>query len=263
MRLPIITGVAATALICAAAAAVAVADGFNTYSATLGFSPAKPGSPRTPSGLSFTENFAATGTGGNRTAPLTDVKTKIYGVVASPNGFPICSETRIANAHSDLGCPRGAMIASGDITAVIGPTADVSTDAPGTFNCNPLLHLWNGGHGTDVFFFVVRAPDHVCGPIQTGDIGPYTGTLKTRGRSLVFDTPVPPYVSFPITGLEGSIESLHLRTLNANRSINGRNVALLASVGCQAGKRPYSVSFTAEQPGAPSQTVVVSHEAKC
>jgi hypothetical protein len=262
----IVVTATALAVLIAAVSAYAAAGGINTYTATIKFSPNKAGSGKSPSAVAFTETYNAAGTNGNRTAPLTDIKTTLYGVVSNGKAFPTCSQAKIAAAHSDAGCPKGAMVASGAIKATLGPTASQSASAPGQLPCNPLLHAWNGGQGKVVFFFVDQAPDHECagGAIQTGTVGPFTGTVKTVGKNLVMDTPIPAYVSFPLAGVEGSLTFETLHFVKASKTVHGKTVLLSASVACKGGKRPYSVAFTAEPgPGGTPQTDTVTGTQKC
>jgi hypothetical protein len=254
----------ALAVLVTAVSAYAATGGFNTYTAKISFSPNKTGSKKAPAAVAFTERYVANGTGGNRTAPLTDIKTTLYGVVASGKGFPTCSATQIANAHTDAGCPHKALVATGAITAILGPIADPSASDPNQIPCNPILHAWNGGGNKIVFFFVDQAPDHSCGPIQTGSVPPFVGTVKTVGKNLVQDTPIPSYVSFPIPGVEGSLTSETLHYLKVTTKVKGKTVAYNSSVGCKNGKRPYSVAFSAESaPGGTSQSDSVSGTQKC
>ncbi len=259
--------VVATALVVliAAASAFAASGGINTYSATLKFSPNKAGSGKAPFALGFSQNYAAGGINGNRTAPLTDITTKIYGVVSDGKDFPTCSLAKVAAAGSDTGCPKGALVATGSITAVIGPQADQSS-AAALGSCDPLLDVWNAGQGKLVFFFVDQGPNHLClnGGITTGEVGPYPGSVKTVGKTLVMDTPIPNYVSFPV-GLEGSLTSLSLKWKNLSKKLsNGKTVHYGVSVACKGGKRPYSETFTAEAGagGAPSSDTVTGTQ-KC
>jgi hypothetical protein len=254
----------ALAVLVTAVSAYAATGGFNTYSAKLSFSPNKAGSSKAPAANGFTEHYVAGGTNGNRTAPLTDIKTTVYGVTTNAKSFPICTLNQIANAKSDAGCPKGALIATGSITAIVGPTNDQTTGAPGSASCDPLLHVWNGGQGKAVFFFVDQLPDHGCyhGVITTGSVGPFVGAVKTVGKNLVLDTPVPQSVSFPVAGLEGSLTTLTLHYLKLTKKVGGKTVAYGQSVGCKSGKRPYSVTFTAELNGQ-SQSDTVSGSQKC
>lgn len=250
----------ALAVLVAAAAAYAAGSGLNTYSAKLKFSPNK-----AAGSLGFNQTYQAGGTNGNRTAPLTDIKTKIYGLVSDGKDFPTCSLSKIAGAGSDSGCPKGALVASGAITALIGPQTNQSSAATlGT--CDPLLHVWNAGQGKLVFFFVPQGPNHLClnGAIGPGAVGPFPATVKTVGKTMVMDTPIPNYVSFPV-GLEGSLTSETLAWKHVTKKLkNGKTVAAITSVGCKKGKRPFSVAFTAETAlnGTPS-TQTVSGSAKC
>lgn len=254
--------VTALAVLVAAASAYA-AGGFNTYSAKINFSPNKAGSGRAPAAIGFTEHYKALGTAGNRTAPLTDIKTTLYGVVTNTKAFPTCSATKIANAHSDSSCPHKALIATGGITATLGPTSDQSQAAPGQAPCNPVLHAWNGGGNKVVFFFVDPSPT-TCAGLTTGAVPPFVGTVKTVGKTLVMDTPIPAYVSFPITGIEGSLTSETLHFLKSTTTVKGKSVAAIASVGCKKGKRAYSVTFSAENgPGGQVQSGTVSGTQKC
>jgi hypothetical protein len=243
----------------AAASAFAATGGINSYTATLKFSPNKAGSGKAPSATGFTQSYVANGTNGNRTAPLTDIKTTIYGMVSDGKDFPTCSVAKIVAAGKDTVCQKGALVASGSITAILGPTADPSASDPNIVPCNPLLDVWNGGQGRLVFFFVDQAPNHTCGPLQTGGVPPYLGTVKTVGKNMVQDTPIPSYVSFPITGVEGSLTSLTLHWKNLSTKLkNGATVHYGASVACKGGKRAYTVAFTAESSpgGTPSVTAV-------
>ena len=60
------------------------------------------------------------------------------------------------------------------------------------------------------------------------------------------DTPIPDFVTSPL-GLAGSLEIEHLKWINLSK-VKGKKVNILTSVGCQKGKRPYSVAFTATLP---------------
>ena len=251
----------ALAVLVTAVSAYAATSGFNTYTAKLSFAPNKAGSHKAPSALGFTQKYVANGTNGNRTAPLTDIKTKIYGVVPNSKAFPTCSAAKIAAAKSDTVCPKGALVATGGITAIIGSASDPSASAPGSQPCNPILHAWNGGGNKVVFFFIDPTPT-TCAGIQTGGVPPFVGTTKVVGKTLVMDTPIPSYVSFPLPGVEGSLTSETLKWLKVTKKVHGKTVAYNQSVACNKGKRPYSVTFTAEMNGQP-QSSTVSGTQKC
>lgn len=254
----------ALAVLVGAVSAYAATSGFNTYGAKIQFAPNKAGSKKAPAPIAFTEKYVAGGTGGNRTAPLTGIKTTIYGVSVNAKGFPTCSAAKIASAFTDAGCPKGALIATGAITAILGDVSNPSTSDPNQTPCNPLLHAWNGGGGKIVFFFVDQAPQHTCGSLQTGQVPPFVGTVKQVGKNMVQNTPIPSYVSFPVSGVEGSLTSETLHFLKVTRKVHGKTVAYSSSVGCKSGKRPYSVTFTAETaPGGTVQSGTVSGTQKC
>ena len=251
----------AVAVLVAAASAFAATGGLNSYTASMKFSPNKAGSGKAPSALAYTQKYVAGGTNGNRTAPLTDIKTKTYGLVTDGKDFPTCSVAKIEQAGTDAGCPKGALVATGSITATLGLATDQSSSAPGQLSCNPSLHAWNAGQGKVVFFFIAPATGpHACagGALTTGGIQPFVGTFKTVGKNLVLDTPIPQKVSFPLPGYEGSLtsETLNWKKLSTTLK-NGKTVRYSASVACKGGKRPYSVQFTAQVgAGSPvSQTV--------
>jgi hypothetical protein len=257
--------VIATALVVLGTAAAAYAA-INTYSASLGFTPKSAGSASKPAPLSYLQNLKASGTNGNRTAVLLDMKTKIYGLTEDGKDFPTCSLSKIAAAKTDTGCPKGAKVASGDITALLGPAGNFSSTAPGTGTCDPDLDVWNSGQGKLTFFFV-DTPTHQClgGALQTGSTGPYPATYKTQGKYLVVDVPIPTYIDFPVSGLDGSLQSEHLVWLKESKKVHGKTVAAISSVGCLKGKRPYSTTFTANLPtaGAAKETHTVSGSAPC
>jgi hypothetical protein len=251
----------ALAVLSAAASAFAATGGLNSYTATLKFSPNK-----AKTALGFTQKYVANGTNGNRTAPLTDIKTTVYGLVSDGKDFPTCSKAKIVAAGNDTVCPKGALVATGAITATLGPVADQSSTAQGQLPCNPVLDVWNAGQGQLTYFFVDEG-SHTCagGAITTGEVGPFTGTIKTVGKNMVMDTPIPSYVSFPLGGVEGSLTSETLNWKNLSKTLkNGKTAHFGTSVACKGGKRTYSVAFTAETgPGGTSSTDTVAGTQKC
>ena len=242
-----------------AAGAAYAASQINDYTATLKFSPTKAGTASKPVPISYTQDYKADGTNGNRTAVLLDIKTKIYGVKADGKDFPTCSASAIAKAGNDTVCPKGARFATGDIVAALGPKNNFQT--PGT-PCTPQLDVWNSGQGKLTFFFVDTAT-HPCIGLKTGTVPPYPGTYKMQGKYLVIDVPVPSYVSFP-AGLAGSLQKEHLVWAKMSKKVKGKTVAATAAVGCQGKKRPYSVTFKATLPTTgQTQTSTVNATGPC
>lgn len=257
-----------TALVATMAAATAYAastSAINTYTAALKFSPNPAGTASKPAPLGFAQIFGAAGTNGNRTAVLSDIRTTIYGLKVDSKDFPTCSESKIASAQTDAVCPKQAQLASGSITAVLGPVSNFSSSAT-QYPCNPDLHAWNSGPGKITFFFVDQGSNQcLSGAIKTGQVGPYSATYKNVGKNFVLDVPIPSTVDYPLgpTSLAGSLTSETLNWLKVTAKVHGKTVAAISSVGCLHGKRPYTNTFTATLPGTGTQTVTVPGSAAC
>jgi hypothetical protein len=250
----------AVAMLIAATAAFA-ATSVNTYKATYSFSPKSAGSAKKPVKSSFKQNIQVTpGTAGDRAGVLLDIKTTIYGLKVDGKDFPTCPASKITS--SDTACPKGAMVASGSIKALLGPPTNPAASAA-VGSCDPLLHVWNGGQGKLVFFFVdTPAPPHQClgTAITTGSVGPYPGTYKQVGKNLVMDTPIPDSVDYPA----GFVGSLGSETLNWKGQSSKGHISI-ASVACKGNKRPYSTALTAApiQTRTALETVTVKGSAAC
>jgi hypothetical protein len=253
--------IACTAVAVLVGASVAVAATLNTYTAAIKFSPSKAGSKKKPVPVGFTETYtAANDVPGSRAAPLTDIKTTIYGLVSNAKHFPTCDGTQISIKKSDSFCPKKALVASGPVNSLLGGT-DLSQ--PGAA-CNPFLHVWNGGKGKLWFFFTTDAT-HQCGTLHTGDTNAYPGFVKQVGKNQVTDVPLPPFVSTAVAGhssLYGSLIKQVVTFKKLTTKVKGKTVGFNSSVACKGGKRPYSVAFTATST-AGSETKVVKGSAKC
>jgi hypothetical protein len=266
----IVTAVAALGLAVAADAAAPL----NTYTSSLRFTGNPAGSALKPRNLAVTAAFTMGGTGGNRTAPVSDIKATIYGLVSYGQFFPMCSLTKIADAKNDNVCPPGALVASGTVAATVGPTDDQSAGASGQLPCDPIVHVWNAGLGKLVFFLVEDAT-HQCanGAITTGSVPPWpgtgnlagsTGTLNSLGKWLVVDVPIPNYVDYPISGIEASIESIRLTFSHAiKHDSHGATYEFIGAVGCQHGQRPWNVAITAAEPGGTPVTQTQAGTQRC
>ena len=128
-------------------------------------------------------------------------------------------------------------------------------------SCDPVLDVWNSGPGKLTYFFR-DTPTHQClnGGLKTGQVGPYPGTYKQQGKSMVIDVKIPKYVDYPTSGLVGSLSSEHLVWSKQTNKVKGKTVAANASVGCMGNKRPWSMTFTSTLPtaGPAKETKTVS-----
>jgi hypothetical protein len=260
VRRTIFIGTAIAVLVGASAAFAS----FNAYTVSTKFSPTKAGSAKSPVALSFTQVYKAFGTGGNRAAPLTDLKTSIYGVVSNAKQFPTCSLSKITNAKNDNVCKPGAKVATGNVSSLLGPGNDGSPTAtlggkPAVVSCKPGLDVWNAGNGQLVFFFTAKSALQ-CGGLKTGDTAPFLGHTYKQGKYLVVDVPQPTDISTKVANQRNLYSSLILETLVWKKGF-------IKAVGCQSGKRPWTQSFSAQNyvgaAGGTRSTTVVKGSAAC
>ncbi|HLY50934.1 MAG TPA: hypothetical protein VKR21_17220 [Solirubrobacteraceae bacterium] len=275
MRRSIILG-AAVAVLAGAAAAYAASAGFNGYAAKATFSPKAAGSKSKPVASGWHELWSASGTNGHETAPLTKIVTKIYGVRWDGKDFPVCTAAMINNASNAHGwnkvCPKGSQVGGGPVNSMFVPAT--TPGGPGT-PCNPYETVYNAGQGKRTIFFeetpYAPGPQYTCagGTVTTGAAPAYTETYKVKGGYEVLTTTLPPSVSTSAGGIPGiyaSLVKLNVTFPKVTRKVKGKKVSYQWSVGCKAGKRPYSFTFTAQnyQGQSPStQTTTVAGKAKC
>jgi hypothetical protein len=262
LRRIMIATAALAVLVAAGVASAATSTTFNSYGGSLTVKPKSAGSPTKPSPLGFTQILAAkSARAAYNAAPLVDIKLTMYGLKVDTKDFTAtCSISFMTLHKSDAGCPKGSMVASGDVTAAVGPTNLQGA----TIACIPLLHVYNTGGGGLAFFFVITGA-HQCAGQSTGSVPPYPATIKAGPRNtLVQDTPLPPDASTDAANLHlyGSLIHETLVWPKLTTTVKGKTVSFLSSVGCKAGKRPWSISYTATD-GATKQTAVVSGSQKC
>jgi hypothetical protein len=255
LRRIIIIGTAVAVLV---GAAVAYAADFNNYSGSkLAFSG--------KTTLGMVETLKANAPQGDRAAPLTDIKVTIYGATLNGAKFPKCTDSMIeANKTKyDGACPSGSRIGSGPVHAVLGPSTTPSTS--GEVNCDTVLHVYNGGQSTQVFFFTTQSATS-CGGLTTGSTAPYDGHISHAGKNLVIDVPLPPDVSNKVgnqNGFYGSLIQEVLTFTKSTRTVHGKQVGYMQSTGCKGGKRPYSIKFTSQNYQGQSESSTITGSASC
>jgi hypothetical protein len=260
-----------TALAVLAGAASASAASFNNYAGSgLKFSPTGAGTPAHPRIVNMTETLRANAPAGDRAAPLTDIKLKVYGVRTNGNLFPTCTDSQIeANiVKYERACAPKSRVAQGPVHSALGPSSNPSQSA-GTA-CNPYLKVFNGGKSSQVFFFTT-APDapsqYTCAGLSTGSTAPYDGHISYQGKYWVLDVPLPPDISNKVAnqpGLYASLLTEVLSPISESTKVAGTTRGYMESVACQGGKRPYSITFTAQDYGTGArETQTVSGAAAC
>ena len=94
-----------TALFVLGAAATAYAA-INSYKATMTFTTKKAGTSKKPVPMGYTQDIQVSGTNGNRSAVLLEIKTKIYGLAIDAKDFPTCSLAKMSKPPYDAACPE-------------------------------------------------------------------------------------------------------------------------------------------------------------
>jgi hypothetical protein len=269
--------ITAAAVLLGAVAAYAASSDFNTYTASLGFAPGKAGTPAKPSPYAMREVWTAKGTNGHQAGPLTRIVRKIYGVRWDGKDFPVCTAKMINDAGSkdkswNKVCPKGSLLGGGPVNALFVPANNPnSAGVP----CNPYETVYNGGQGKRTIFFeeapFAPGPQYTCagGAVQTGAAAAYTETYSVKGGATVLDAPQPPATSTAAGGLPGvysALLKLDLKFPKLTKKVKGKTVSYQSSVACKAGKRPYSLTFTAQNyagQSPPTQTTTISHKVSC
>jgi hypothetical protein len=254
-----------TAFAVLAGATAAYAAFFNNYSGSKWiFSPKVAGSKAHPAPIGATEILKASAPAGDRAAPLTNITSTIYGVVSNGGKLPKCTDSMIEANKTlfDKACPKGSYIGGGPVHALLGPSADPSMSSG--VNCDTVLHVYNGGPNTQVFFFTNDAT-HKCGTLTTGSTAPYDGHISHHGLNWTINVPLPPDISNKVAGQPGLYGSLVTETLVFPKSttVNGKTLHYMDSIACKTGKRPWSIKFTAQNYNGGSETQTVKGSDKC
>jgi hypothetical protein len=247
----VVVGTALAVLVGAGVASAA----YNTYGATSLTISKGVGSAKKPVALRMVEKLVATAPMGERAAPLTNIKLTIHGVKLDAGKLQTCSDAKILqNKISPTGaCPKGSLIGTGGVQARLGSGSN--NTVPGT-PCNPYLNVFNGGPKTQVFYFWTKSANN-CGGLATGSTAPYDGHISYKGGNAVINVPLPPDISTKVAGQPNLYSSLIAQTVNYAKQ------GYMVGVGCQKGKRAWSVAFTAHDYNGSNETQTVSGKAAC
>jgi hypothetical protein len=240
LRRIIIIGTA-VAVLGSGAAAWASSSDPNSYGGSISVSPAKAGSAKKPviDGWAQTINVTSN-QAGKTSAPLTDIKTRIYGLRVDSKVAKTCSSSKIESNY--LSCPGKSLVAKGTVTSRLASPARTSS-----VNCGPLtLHVYNGGKNYVWFFFIVSGGPASCPGAHTGSAAPYKGTFSRANGYLVLNVKLPPDISTNAANLGAfaSLQHEQLTWTKISKKVSGKKVGYFSSVGCKKGKRPWKVTYT-------------------
>ena len=235
----------------------------NNYSGTTQTFSKGAGSNKKPVGIGYKQTLKATNNDPSKAAAvLVNIRVKIYGLKSNAKQFPTCSAAKMVQLKSDKFCPKASKFATGTVNSLLGnPSLTKSTRTP----CNPNLDVFNAGKGKLWFFFTTHSALQ-CAGLTTGSTAPYAGKVSQQGKWQVTNIPLPPDISTKVANQANFYGSLIKETLNWSKisvKVKGKKIYNNVSVGCQKGKRPWSITYTATTNGHDRQTSTVSGSAKC
>lgn len=245
------------------ATAAYAASAINDYSGTKQTFSRGVGTAKKPVGVGFVQDLRAKNLDSSKAAfVLVDITTKIYGLKSNAAKFPTCSDKKMSSLKSDSFCPKGSKFATGHVNSLIG---DSTLAMSSRFQCNPGLDVFHAG-GNKLWFFFTTSLKNACGPLHTGDTAPYPGFITQQGKWQVTDVPLPPDISTRVAGhsnLYGSLSREVLTWAKLSTKVKGKTVFANESIGCQKGKRPWEIDFTAVDGSGKKVTQKVKGSSKC
>jgi hypothetical protein len=252
----VIIGTALAVLVGATAAYAA----YNNYAGTTTKVSKGVGTKKKPVGLSMVQTLNASAPTGERAAPLTNIKTTLYGVKLDAGKLPVCTDAKILqNKVSPTGaCPKGSLIATGVVNALLGPGTNnaASSGTP----CNPHLNVFNGGPNKQIFYFWTKSSSD-CGGLTTGATAPFDGHISYKNGNVVVNIPQPTDISTKVAGQPNFFSSLIHEVLSYPKKVKGKGY--MVGVGCKAHKRPWTATFTSHTYTGGSETSKVSGTTPC
>jgi hypothetical protein len=240
--------------------AAAAYAAYNNYAGT-GVTVSKGvGTAKKPVGLSMVQTLKVSAPTGQRAAPLTNIKTTLYGVKLDAGKLPVCTDAKLLqNKISPTGaCPKGSLIASGRVNALLGAGTNQSASAGAP--CNPHLNVFNGGPNRQVFYFYTQKAND-CGSLATGSTAPYDGHISYKNGNAVVNIPLPPDISTKVAGQPNFYSSLIGESLSYPKTVNGKGY--MVGVGCKKHKRAWTVTFTDHKYGGGGETRTMSGAVAC
>jgi hypothetical protein len=249
-----------TALAVLVGSTAAYAATYNNYTGT-GVKVSKGvGTAKKPVGLSMVQTLKVSAPTGQRAAPLTNIKTTLYGVKLDAGKLPVCTDAKLLqNKVSPTGaCPKGSLIATGRVNALLGP--GTNNLASGGTPCNPRLNVFNGGPNTQVFYFWTKSSSD-CGGLTTGSTAPYDGHISYKNGNAVVNIPLPPDISTKVAGQPNFYSSLIGELLSYPKKVGGKGY--MVGVGCKSHKRPWTVTFTDHKYGGGTESQKMSGSVAC
>jgi hypothetical protein len=232
----------------------------NEYTVNSSVSPRKSGTKARPVPVSTTFGFQVRDTEGLRPLALDALRISFAGIRFNTNVFPGCSASRITQAQSDSGCPRGSLIGTGFARNLAGPQNDRSANRQ--LPCYLSLRLHNSRNNR-MALFVRGAPNEAnpsqsC-PIPVSTAIPVSITKQSNGDRFSFV--IPNNLKNPGPGIRNSLIETRLTLTRRTRRFRGRTRGMVETIGScgRNGTRPANVTFQNEG----GNTVTQSGQARC
>jgi hypothetical protein len=186
------------------------------------------GTLKAPKPVSATFKFESHGPNNSRPANPQELDFLFAGVRNNSAKFPVCTSAQMEQAQSDSVCKKGSLIATGTLTAQLGPTGDKNSNA----NCAKTMNVYNSGSGKASFFNHGDASE--CAGV--GYLPPIAMFWKKVGKSTMLRLPVPENIQQPLPGIEGGFTSFSLTFKKLTITKGGKKIGFLESVGCGSAK---------------------------
>jgi hypothetical protein len=203
------------------------------------------GTKKKPKPVAITSLLDTSTADGTRQETFSELDVAWAGVKSQGQYFPTCTAAQIDAQQSDSVCPKGSLIATGKLTALVGPEADFSN--PGA-KCEKDVRLYNAGKNK-VTNILVGDPSKCAG---VGYLAPWTLTWTKKGGiqgGQMLKNPIPTNISHPLPGVLGSTVHLETDYKKLTTKVKGKKVGYLVSIGCK-GKRTGLTNIVTDPSGA-------------
>jgi hypothetical protein len=241
-KLRIIT-LAVAGLLAMSAIAYAAAQE-NTYTVTSDVTPHKPGTKAKPVPATVSFGYTVGEKNGNRPALIDQYDINIGGMQENSTLFPACTAAKIDADQSDVNCPKGSLMGTGNVENQTGSTSDTSQHS---ITCHLDLKFYNAGKH-HAALYLHGAPNSAdpaknC-PLTVDKAIDAKFVKKGGGTSIVFS--VDQTLLHPITGFDNAVVLVDSKINASKKTVKKAGVkhSFFESVGgCKSHKRTVSVAF--------------------